>query len=366
MRILYVCTDAEIGGAERFLATLGANRRPGDVAALVVLMDRGSLSDRLEASFDEVTHLGFPPTSRDLLGMIRGLEGAIRAFGPDVISSHLFHADLVTALARTPVPKTSTIHTQGFGQADHPLTKLIARAVGLLSPRFAAVIPASDSAAMTAFIRRLRMRHVVPPILNGADVQVLPSFDPKSRRFVSIARNHPVKGHAVLFDAFAQMADDAPEWSLLAVGPGVEPGDAMMVAALAGCEPFVAAGRIELAGPISAPETVLAGSSALVISSIYGEAFPIVGAEAAGLGIPVITTDVGNCAEFADDGRFVVAPGDAGALAQALRIYASLTDAEREALSAAAHRRARERYSPDSVVAAYRRVFESVIARARS
>ena len=365
MRILYVCTDADIGGAERFLATLGAHRSAEDTVGLVILMRPGTLSERLDSSFDEVTYLGFPASSRNLPAMVRALERAILEFGPDVVSSHLFHADLVTALARTSVPKTSTVHTQAFGPADHPLTKLIARAVGAMSRRFAAVIPASDSPAMGEFLARLNMKNVVTPILNGADVPEEPQFDPGSRRFTSIARNHPVKGHAVLFDAFARIADEFPEWSLRAVGPGVVADDPAMRAVLAEHELLVRDGRIELAGPTSQPEWALAQSSALVISSIYGEAFPIVGAEAAGLGIPVITTDVGNCSEFADDDRFVVAPGDAAALAAAMRTYASLSNDERSSLSELARLRAEQRYSPAGVAAAYRGVFAAVIARGR-
>lgn len=364
MRILYVCTDADIGGAERFLATLGRWRHPGDAARLVVLMQPGSLSDVLESSFDEVVYLGFPPTSRNLPGMVRALNAQIAEYRPDVLSSHLFHADLVTALARSRAPKTTTIHTQGFGPGDHPLTKLIARAVGLLSFRFAAVIPAGDSPAMAGFIRRLRMRNVVPPIRNGAELPAEPRFTPASRVFLSLARNHPVKGHAVLFDAFSRIAERIPEWSLHAYGPGITAQDEAMRDALgAPGRALLDAGRIRLGGPTSTPDAELAASSALVIASTYGEAFPIVGAEAAAAGIPVITTDVGSCAEFADDPRFLVAPGDPQALADAMLAYAGAGDAERSALSAAARRRAQERYSPAVVVEAYRAVFSAVIAR---
>ena len=145
LRILYVSTDADIGGAERLLALLGRHADERDVTRLVVLMSRGSLSAELDAAFDEVVYLNTPTTSRDIFKMVRGLNRNIREFHPDVVSSHLFHADLVTALSNTSAPRTTTVHTHGFGPGDHPLTKVIARAVGLLSRRFAAVIPSSDS-----------------------------------------------------------------------------------------------------------------------------------------------------------------------------------------------------------------------------
>ena len=364
MRVLIVCTDAEIGGAERFLASLAAARRPGDTVGLAVLMTPGTMSDQFEKSFDEVHYLGFPPTSRNLPGMVRALGRVVRQFSPDVVSSHLFHADLVTALAKINVPRTTTVHTQFLTSKDHILTRLIARAVGRLSFRFDAVIPASSSPQMASFIESLHMRNVVDAIPNAAMVPVSASFDDSSRQLLSLARNHPVKGHFRLFQAFAMVADEAAEWTLVAHGPGVTTENEAMRQALAdaGAGELAKSGRIHLAGPTHDPESALAASSALVISSVYGEAFPIVGAEAAGFGIPVITTDLGSCSEFVDDPRFLVAPDDSAALADALRQYMLCSDAERKELSMKARTRAEERYHPRVAYERYRSVFERVLA----
>lgn len=364
MRILVACTDAEIGGAERFLVSLARSKRADDTLALVVLMGRGSLSDQLESSFDEVHYLGFPPSSRNLPGMIRRLDRIVRKFGPDVVSSHLFHADLVVALSRRTCPRTTTVHTQFLGADDHPLTRIIARALGVLSFRFDAVVPASPSAQMDRFVRTLRMQNVVAAIPNGARVPDKPAFDPRSRSFLSLARNHPVKGHARLFEAFALVAADIPDWSLVAHGPDVTLDDPLMQAALdsSGAMELVRSGRIQLLGPTSDPEAALARASALVISSVYGEAFPIVGAEAAGLGIPVITTDLGSCSEFADDPRFLVPPDDSEALAHALREYALQSDHSRQQLSVTARERAESRYHPSVAYERYRALFSTLIA----
>ena len=365
MRVLMVCTDAEIGGAERFLVSLANAKSPGDTVGLVVLMQPGSLSSQLEDAFDEVNYLGFAPSSRNLLGMVRGLERAARNFSPDVVSSHLFHADLITALARITAPKTTTVHTQGLTKSDHPLTRLIARAVGGLSFRFDAVIPAGASEQMAGFIRSLGMRNVVSPIRNGAAIPSQRSFSSGSRILLSLARNHPVKGHQCLFEAFAEVADSAPDWRLHAVGPGVVPDDERMRSAIreAGAESLIAEGRIKLLGPTDSPETALTNASALVISSIYGEAFPVVGAEAAGYGVPVITTDLGSCAEFADDKRFLVPPNDSAALGRAFRTYFEMSDGDRDELSARARKRAESEYDPRIAYERYRAVFAHLLAR---
>jgi glycosyltransferase involved in cell wall biosynthesis len=216
---------------------------------------------------------------------------------------------------------------------------------------------------MRDFLRSLGMRNVRPAILNTAPLPAGPSFRGDARQFLSLARNHPVKGHPVLFQAFAAIADDHPEWSLAAYGPGVTAEDPAMAAAIAdaGADELVRAGRIRLLGPTDRPEEQLSDAAALVISSLYGETFPLVGIEAAGAGVPVITTDLGNCAEFADDPRFAVRPGDAAALAAALAAYADAGDAERAELSATARARGEREYDPRVAYEAYRAVFASLV-----
>lgn len=363
MKVLYSVTDAELGGAERLLATLARHSNPRDELVLVVLMSEGAMSAELEAEFDRVIYLRFPPTSRNLPAMVRALDRVVVAENPDVVSSHLFHSDLVVALSRRRSPRTTTVHTHGFGAQDHPLTKVIARAVGMLSRRFDAVIPTSDSPDMAAFLKQYGYRGVVPAIRNTADMPAQPAFDPAHRRFVTLARSHPVKGYPVLFEAFASIAEAAPDWSLHSYGSGVSLDEPSMAQALArpGVRPLVDSGRIRLHGATSEPESVLRGAGALVISSLYGETFPLVGVEAAGAGVPVITTDVGSCNEFADDATYVVPAGEVGALAGALRAYATADDTHRELLSEAARQRAEREYSPARMAESYRRVYEGVV-----
>lgn len=363
MRILFVVTDADVGGAERLLATLARSWEKSDVLRLVVVMEPGSLSAELERSFDSVHYLGYSASSRNIVAMVHSLEKEIAAFEPDVISSNLFHADLLTALARTRVPKATTMHTQRLTAEDHPLTRLIARAVGVLSFRFRAVIPVDSSESMRVFLRRLHMRNVVEPIRNSAELAASATFDPHCRVFLSLARNHPVKGHDVLFKAFASVADELPDWSLRAHGPGVQEDDERMTHLIedAGVSDLVAEGRLSLAGPTSNPAVALEGSAALIISSKYGEAFPVVGAEAAGSGVPVITTDIGSCAGFVDDDRFLVRPDDPSDLARAMREFAHLTDAERGRLSATARSRAEREYDPRVTASRYRDLFVRLI-----
>lgn len=364
MRILYVMTDADIGGAEVVVETMGRATHPDDVTELVVLMEPGTMSRRLDKAFHKVHYLGFKPSSRDLFGMVHALERVCTEFGPDIIHSHLFHADLVAALARHPkAAKVSTIHTQGFSSADHILTRAIARAVGLLSFRFDAVVPTGQ--ACLAFGKKYWYRGLTDPIDNSATIPATNSYNPSSKMFLSLARWHPVKGHPVLLQAFRSLLEIHPDWTLACVGPGAS-GDnpeARQAVVNAGLQDALEDGRLQLRGPTQDVSGVMAEAGALVISSLYGETFPVVGVEANAAGVPVITTDVGQSREFIADPSYLVPPGDAQRLFEAMRSFAELGQECRSDFSQRVRSRAEAEFSPKKATEKYRAVYRLALGR---
>ena len=364
MRILYVLTDAKIGGAETLVETLAANKDSEDTVGLLVLLGPDELSPRLEQAFDFVEYLDVGEESRNIVKMVRGLEALVKRFKPSVIHSNLFHADLVTLLARTGgVPKVTTIHTQGFGPRDHPLTKLIARAVGIGSFRFSSVIPIGPTSHK--FAQSLGYKGLVDSISNSANVSRTSLFDVTNTCFVSIGRFHPVKGHAILLEAYSRVRKNHPHWSLICTGPGVDPSNEELIQLVhsVGLDSALRSGALILAGSTHDVGGVLSRSTALIISSLYGETFPMVGVEATGAGIPVITTNVGESRVFAFDESYVVRPGDSDELAAAMIKFISLTSEEKLTASEGLRRRALRDFNPRDLVAKYRTVYSEVISR---
>ena len=159
-----------------------------------------------------------------------------------------------------------------------------------------------------------------------------------------VASVTPGKGHDVLVTALARTSDLS--WRCTCVGPVVRaPGfvaDLQRLIAAWGL-----AGRVELTGSRTGQqlEDCYAAADVLVLPS-RSESYGMVVTEALARGLPVLASDVGGIPEAlgtAADGRrpgLLVPPGDAGALAEALRRW--LGDAGlRAALRAAARDRGR-------------------------
>jgi glycosyltransferase involved in cell wall biosynthesis len=123
------------------------------------------------------------------------------------------------------------------------------------------------------------------------------------------------------------------------------------------------AGRVRFLGPQPRRRALelLAAADASILSSSW-ENFPHTVVEALALGTPVLATTTGGVAEVVRDGEngLLVAPGDADALAAAVRRYFA-DDALRERLRAAAAPSVRE-YAPEQVLARLEEVLVAVAA----
>lgn len=100
---------------------------------------------------------------------------------------------------------------------------------------------------------------------------------------------------------------------------------------------------------------LLAGAQLAVVASLY-EGFSLPTVEAMACATPVVASDAGALPEVLGDAGVLVPPGDAEAIAAAVRALLD-DDAERARLGAAARARAQERFGWASVarrtVAAY-------------
>ena len=171
----------------------------------------------------------------------------------------------------------------------------------------------------------------------------LPELEREARgfRFSFFGQYMPHKGLEHLLEAVRRMESRLPEsvspWTLRCYGHGSR-GRHKLYAPRA-FEAVSSSRRVIDAGcfpPLDAPR-VIAETDALVVPSVWMENAPLAVLQARAAGVPVIASDVLGVREVMDPSRHgaLVAPGDAGALA----------DAMRAALLAGPHR-----YEPDPII----------------
>jgi len=177
-------------------------------------------------------------------------------------------------------------------------------------------------------------------------------LDPDERVVLNVARFEPVKGHDILLDALARLADGGFRPLVLLAGGLLEPAGPtarrfrQTIAARAGREPL--AGRVRLLGPRDDVPLLMRAADVLVVPSRQ-ESFGMTVVEAMASGTPVIATRCGGPEELLRDavtGR-LVRREDAVALARAIGDAFART-AETRAMAAAARDEARRRFGPEA------------------
>lgn len=180
--------------------------------------------------------------------------------------------------------------------------------------------------------------------------------DPAGQRvFLFAGRLAAYKGVQLLLDAWqrAQLPDDV---ELRIAGEG-KLGDEVRAAAAS--DP-----RITWLGHVPVEEMPghLAAARAVVVPSIWEEAFGRVAAEAMACGRPVVTTGLGGLAEVVDDTTGWITGTDPDDIAKALAVAAESDDEVRRR-GAAASVRHRERFSPEATTQALVGIYETAIAQ---
>jgi len=139
-------------------------------------------------------------------------------------------------------------------------------------------------------------------------------IDPDTPVLGLAARWDPQKDHANLLAALAILARAMPAFCCLLFGHGMIGDNAELQSLIARYE---LKDRVTLLGPRQDVPAVMNSLDLHVLSSA-SEAFPNVLAEAMACGVPCVTTRVGDAALIVGDTGWVVPPGDAEALAEAI------------------------------------------------
>lgn len=380
--VLQVIPALDAGGAER--TTVEIARGVVDAGGQAIVASNGG---RLEADLAEVgvRHVRLPVHSKnpfDLAMNVRRIANLIESEDADIVHARS-RAPAWSALAaarRTRAAFVTTHH--GAYKSDNALKRLYNSGIA----RGDAVI--ANSRFTADQIRRSYPQAAdrVAVIPRGADLgRFNPSaLDPARRRSVADrwglsgmdrpfvllqpTRLTPWKGQKVAIDALARARAAAPEiannFVLILAGDAQGRDDyveelqlAIRDASLDDCVNIV--GHIDdMPAAFMAADLVLAPSTGV-------EAFGRIAAEAGAMGRIVIASDCGGLRETIEHQRtgFLVPPGDASALCEAMLATARLTSQSREGMEAAAMRRVRTHFSVESMVNATINLYRDLLAR---
>lgn len=366
MRICHVITGLGTGGAEQQVADLGrvmADR--GHTVSIVSLTDEAQPVP-IDARID-VRMLGLAKHPAALARCLHALRRTLIQFAPDVVHSHMFHANLLTRLMRPTLAVPRLISTSHSTQEGGHL-----RLIGLRwTDRWAdRTIGVSDAVVRNLLVHRACPAAKLGTVHNGIDVtrfapgsalrtttRAALGIDADTPLLLAVGRLVPAKDYPNLLTAFAQMAQQNPKAILAIAGAG--PGHAALVEQ---AQKLGLADRVRLLG-VRRDIPALMNAADLFVSSSAWEGFGLVVAEAMACEKIVVATDCGGVREVVGSCGHLVAPGDSLALADACIAALKLPATSAEAAGRAARARIVQHFSLDTAVDRWLRLYGETDAR---
>lgn len=369
---MHVITALGTGGAELMLVRLARKLDERQtVDQLIVSLGPIDMDEKHLADLrPKVIALGLSGL-RDLPACFLRLVKIMRQWKPDVVQSWLYHADFIAGLAGrlSGVPRIYWgIRCVEFPSNSSHITKWVVRACARLS----SVVPTKIVCCAYAAERKHidigfdRRRTVVIP--NGFELDRFAysesnrtmarrAFGVSSDRVVIglVARFDPLKDHHTFITAAGLVAAVNEHVDFVLIGKGTTHENDALTAWIADAGLY---GRISLLGERPDVAELLSGLDVFCLSS-KSEGFPNVLGEAMAVGLPCVSTDVGEARHLMQDAGLVVPPSDPKALAAALEAIVNEPAGERQRLGDRAREIVMTNFGLDAVANQYAGLYAS-------
>jgi glycosyltransferase involved in cell wall biosynthesis len=365
MRILMLSTSMGMGGADQQILTLAQGMRArGHEVRIITLVPLGQIGEEAAREGIPTESLGMRRSPADL-GRLARLVRIIRGWNPDVLHSHLVHANLLAGVLRplVRVPALiATIHSINDGgrlrMAAYRLTSGAVDRYTIIS-RLAAEHYVSIGAVPAGRVE------VLPNAVDTERFRRLPQVRAAVRRelglgdefvWIAVGRFEEAKDHPTMLAAFARLAARREGSRLLLVGKGsLQPQVERLVRELELSE------RVGFLGVRRDIPELLSAADGYLLSSAW-EGLPVVLLEAAAVELPIVSTRVGGVAETVEDGLtgHLVPPGDPDALAGAMERLERLSPEERGAMGARGRALVQGQYGTERLMERWDRLYSEV------
>jgi glycosyltransferase involved in cell wall biosynthesis len=304
MRLFHIITALHTGGAERILAQLShdwAGIHELHVAYLKPI-------DTLAGKFHPATKLHQIGLDLGTIGRLRKLFIDIQ---PDVVHTHLVHADFLGLWAARglPLQRWTTLHNAHFrtGKADvaFQLAYKLLHSYLLPEVRAVAISKAVADHAKNSWGLGGRVHKVLNPLsapqphVTKEEARMILGLTPEQPVFTCLGRLEPQKGLTYALQAIAKVSAQGITPTLYIVGEGSLEATLEEEAAHVG---LLASGQVHFTGLTSEPGLYLAAADALLLPSLF-EGLGNVMAEAFSVGTPVIASAIEGPAEIIEEGK---------------------------------------------------------------
>jgi glycosyltransferase involved in cell wall biosynthesis len=365
-RILIIATGLNRGGAEMQLFHLAkCLRARGWEAEVVSMLSGGIMADQFREAEIPLHELGMHRSIPDPRAILR-LRKIIRVFRPDVVHSHMVHANLLGRVTRlfVQVPVViSTAHniTEGarWRELAYRITDPLADLTTIVSNGAAARyirIGAVPGRKLRTVPNGVQLEDFRPNAENRAKLRADLGLGHQFA-WLAVGRLEVQKDYPNLLAAMAQLRNE--HHVLLIAGDGPLRQSIERLAAERGISE-----KVRFLGIRKDIPQLMAAADAYVMSSAW-EGLPMVLLEAAASALPIVSTAVGGNTEIVHDevNGFLVPASNSEALADAMQRMEHLPAESRLSMGLAGRDHVAKHYSLSAVVDQWEEIYHSLLQR---
>lgn len=363
--VLFVITSLYRAGAQTQLLALAKGLvSRGWRVDVAHLIDDHSLTHDLRSVGCRIECLGMKRGVADPRAILR-LASIVRKSRPQIVHSHMIHANILARATRVVVRMPALITTSHNTMECPRWLDIVGRALFPMTDMHTCV----SRAGVDYTIRRgAAPRSRVAYLPNGLDVGMF-ARDAVSRGemraqldvrdsfvWLTIGRFEAQKAHHLLLTAFAQLVRERQDAELVLVGAG--PLESVYREAIAA---LGISSKTRILGPRKDIPELLNAADAFVMSSIE-EGLPMVLLEAGASELPIVATDAGGSREAVVEGAsgVIVPPGDARALFRAMRDMTALSPDRLHAMGGEGRGHVCKNYSIETVLDRWESLYRSL------
>jgi glycosyltransferase involved in cell wall biosynthesis len=375
MKILHIIIGLNVGGAENSLKRLIEIHKDNQnyQHCVISLTTIGKIGEQLQASGIEVKALGMTSAFSVPITLWRLIK-SISYINPDIVHTWMYHADLLGGLAAYFTQKKviwSIRNTHvAVGSGTAKTTKYIMQSCAKLSYKIPSKIICVANAAKVSHYKYYNKKMIVIP--NGYAIDAIQKIAKNTQKnkllaelkirndkliIGSIGRFNDYKDFPTFIKAANILLASQQNLQFLLIGRDIDSNNKILMSLISDT---VNPNAFILLGERNNIPELLSLMDIFCLHSV-SEGFPNVLGEAMCVGLPCVTTDVGDAALMVGEHGSIVPHSNPEKLAAALQVMIDQTPQERTNIGQALSQRIRNHYSIANIQKAYETLYHEVV-----
>lgn len=349
-----------MGGAEHVVTSL-ADELANKGNKIIIAYMTGHALVKPDNKTIQVLNLGLSSKAKLPLAYLK-LRKLIRTFQPDIVHSHMFHANILSRLVRLTVPIPKLINS-AHNTNEGGNTRMLAYR---LTDKLCEITTNVSEEAVEAFIQKgATKKGRIIPLHNSISTSKF-KFSLEDRKrlrteleigdhvplLLAVGRLHEQKDYPNLLVAFSELLKTKPYAQLIIVGDGHLKNKLVQLAKSLDLNK-----SIRFLGIRNDIPSLMSAADIFVLSSAW-EGFGLVVAEAMSCNRIVVATDCGGVREVVGNAGFLVQPKNSKELSKSLLKAIELTNTKKTELSNKARKRILNKFSSDSTIQKWLKIYD--------